>query len=351
MARRRVRQGFTLVELLVVIAIIGILVALLLPAVQAAREAARRMSCGNNLKQLALGCHNYHDTFKTFPMNYARGATSHYADPVGPTHRSTSWMVQVLPFIEQQSLYNMMDFNWDIRLDPRNGPTPASPNNPSNLYLARTVVPGFLCPSDGLHNKGRLASRANRSNPGNPELAINNYKGVCGANWAEAPYATVTPPAGSTAINFNATIWGNQNNGLDRGNGIFWRGGEANLGREGTTPMQAISDGTSNTFMLGEAVPRWCTHSHWTYFNGTTATCAIPLNAPAFCQTTGNRINDLNACWGSWQQNYSFMSLHPGGGQFSLADGSTRFVSQTIDLIMYRSLATKQNGETASIPE
>jgi prepilin-type processing-associated H-X9-DG protein len=101
--------------------------------------------------------------------------------------------------------------------------------------------------------------------------------------------------------------------------------------------------------MIGEAVPRWCTHTWWYWFNGTTATTAVPLNNRAFCQNTGNRVADLNVCWEDWPNNYTFMSQHPGGGQFALADGSVRFVPQTIDLTVYRSLGTMQNGEPAQL--
>lgn len=354
MYRTSSSRGFTLVELLVVIAIIGVLVALLLPAVQAAREAARRSSCSNNLKQLAIGCHNYHDTTGSFPLSY--GFTppnnAHWTEPDVSTHRSTSWMTQVLPFIEQKNLYDQIDFNFGVKNDPRNGTIVNNPNNPSNAFVARTVVPTFLCPSDGLHVKGRLGSRANRS-AGGWEYAINNYKGVCGANWGWGNFQTITPPRNSPLINFNVTVWSNNHrDGLDAGNGIFYRGGRADINRQCSTPIAQVSDGTSNTFMIGEAIPRWCTHTWWFWFNGTTATTAIPLNVKAQhpnCQT-GNRTTDLNCAWGDWPNNYSFMSLHPGGAHFALADGSTRFVAQTIDLTIYRSLGTKGNGEAAQVP-
>jgi prepilin-type N-terminal cleavage/methylation domain-containing protein len=349
------RKAFTLVELLVVIAIIGILVALLLPAVQAAREAARRMNCSNNLKQLALACHNYHDANKAFPLNYGRTAgNAHWADPVNPSHRSTSWMQQVLPYIEQQALYNQIDFNFDVKLDPRNGTTPVNPNTPSNAAVARTVIPGFLCPSDTLHNRGRLNGRANRSSGTNPEFAVNNYKGVCGANWQSGVFRTNTaPPAGSGLPDFRNTKWGLTGDGLDAGNGIFYRGGRADIGRECSTQIAAVTDGTSNTFMIGETIPRWCTHTWWWWFNGTTATCAIPLNAraqPANCRS-GNRNQDMLCAQGDWPNNYSFMSLHPGGGQFALSDGSVRFVSDTINLLTYRSLGTMHNNESVQLPD
>ena len=183
MSRFRRTGGFTLVELLVVIAIIGVLVALLLPAVQAAREASRRSSCGNNLKQLAIACHNYHDVALKFPMNYATTAgNAHWNEPDDSTHRSTSWMVQILPFVEQKPLYDQIDFNFGVKNDPRNGTVVNAPNNPSNMFVARTIVKGYVCPSDGLFLNGLMASRANRSAPNGTVLyAVQNYKGVCGA--------------------------------------------------------------------------------------------------------------------------------------------------------------------------
>ena len=352
MKSRFSQSCFTLVELLVVIAIIGILVALLLPAVQAAREAARRTQCINNLKQLALACHNYENTYKSFPINYARvTAGSNYTSPPDPSHRSTSWMTAVLPFVEQQPLYDLIDFNYDVMLDPRQIVTAAitNPANPSNAYVARTVIPAYRCPSDGLNPTGLMNNRANRGVAAQ-EWAAQNYKGVCGANWAQVPYVTVTPPAGSPLPNFNNTQWAVSTDGLDTGNGIFYRG--ANTTRPCHTKMAAVLDGTANTFMIGETIPRWCTHTWWFHFNGVTGTTAIPLNAPAVCAsaTSSSKMANLNACWGFWQHNYSFMSMHPGGANFAMADASTQFVSTTIDLQLYRSLGTMQNGEAVTLP-
>src|SRR5687767_6993146 len=126
LSRRCERQAFTLVELLVVIAIIGVLVALLLPAVQAAREASRRMQCSNNLKQIALALHNYHDVHKTFPPAYIPDADGK------PMH---SWRVLILPYIEQQPLFTQYDFN-----EPWNGP--------NNSRLANISIPVYHCPSE-----------------------------------------------------------------------------------------------------------------------------------------------------------------------------------------------------------
>ena len=152
--RRRLRPAFTLVELLVVIAIIGILVGLLLPAVQAAREAARRMQCSNNLKQLGLALHNYHDTFRQFPINYSMS-------PAGPNggggnsgdgnSRQCAWMGMILPQIEQGNLYAQV--NWNVGLKVNGAPSP-------NVVIAQTLIPAYRCPSDGSGNPTRRSDQS-----------------------------------------------------------------------------------------------------------------------------------------------------------------------------------------------
>jgi prepilin-type N-terminal cleavage/methylation domain-containing protein len=341
------RRAFTLVELLVVIAIIGILVALLLPAVQAAREAARRMNCQNNLKQLSLACHNYHDTFKSFPINYCNNTYS-----IAATGRYTSWISVTLPFFEQRSLHDQINFNHGLGDDPEttlNGGTFANPNPGSNPWVAKQIVPTLLCPSDGSNGGGIMGTRANVA--GN--WGVNNYKGVSGANWGSGIYAI--PVANPLSAN---PFGGNSNNGLDQANGIFFRGGLAPnapggaTNRPCATRMASVTDGTANTLMLGEAIPRWCTHTWWYWFNGVTATCAIPINAPAVAVTnTGSKNGNLDASWGDWPNNYSFMSRHPGGAQFALADASVQFLSETMDLLVYRQLATMGNGESAQLTQ
>lgn len=172
---------------------------------------------------------------------------------------------------------------------------------------------------------------------------VNNYKGCSGANWCWGRYQVRNPSP--LVINpYNTTDC----NGLDRGNGIFHRGNVDPL--PGYRKMAAVRDGTANTFMIGEAVPEWCTHTWWWWYNGTTATTAIPLNAAAVCKDTGNRDRDLFDCRGDWGNNYSFMSRHPGGGNFALADASTRFISSDVDLNLYRRLGSMMDGETVAVP-
>jgi len=324
----RGRRGFTLVELLVVIAIIGILIALLLPAVQAAREAARRAQCTDHLHNLGLAVHNYHDVYKNFPLNYADW------NVVTPDQgRSITWITSSLPFIEQQPLFDAIDFRYGIRNDPRNPGTLAAP---ANLWAARQKIPILLCPSDSA--EGVLNNRANLEDLG--FLGVTNYKGCAGANWAWGTWPV-------TGKGHGTSQWGTDGNGLDAGNGVYFRCGFIKdvQGNAYAPKFSLVQDGTSNTFLFGEAIPVWCQHTSWWWFNHTTATCAVPLNARAQCQNTGGKNADLIACFWDWPNNYSFMSKHPGGANFCMVDGSVRFIANAIDITNYRSLATEANGE------
>jgi len=329
----RVRRGFTLVELLVVIAIIGILIALLLPAVQAAREAARRAQCTDHLKNLGLAVHNYHDTYKNFPLSYARWGSGVFPGD----GQSISWVVSSLPFFEQGPLFDTLDMRWGIANDPRN---PGSAAAPANLWAARQKIPVLICPSSG--DDGVRNNRANLEGYG--ELGTTCYKGVSGANWAWGTWSVTGNGQGSNEFT------GGDGNGLDAGNGVYFR--NTNCGAGGPWPSASyapkfsrVQDGTSNTFLFGEAVPKWCIHTCWWWCNGTTGTCAVPLNPRAQCKNTGNKNQDLVDCAGDWPNNYSFMSLHPGGANFCMVDGSVRFVSNNIDITNYRSLSTQATGE------
>lgn len=297
----RRRPGFTLIELLVVIAIIAVLIALLLPAVQQAREAARRTQCKNNLKQLGLALHNYHDTNNIFPINYSDG---NYSES-GFEH---AWIFGVLPYIDQAPLYNTVNSSQPMSF-------------PVNLAAAQRVIQVLLCPSDSSSGSGSLPNRANLI-PTN-SYGVSAYKAVAGNNWAWGTFP-YTHPYGRNAGN---------NNGLDAGNGWMCRtgGGNGNV-----TRMRDIVDGTSTTLMVGEALPGRCQHSSWWFFNHTTATCAVPLN---YYQKNGA------ITIGDWPNNYSFASMHTGGGHFLMGDGTVRFISETIDINLYRNLATIDGNE------
>jgi len=333
------QRGFTLIELLVVIAIIAVLIALLLPAVQQAREAARRSSCQNNLKQLALAAHNYHDVNGYLPLNYGACCA---VDTLGPMQ---TWTKASFPFLEQDNLANQINYAFGLTNDPEAmGQTnPALMPAGSNGWVARQTPSVLICPSDNAN--GKMASRANTG--GGNEYGVANYKGVAGSNWAWGTWITNVAP-------FSLTKWGNSNGDLfgQGGNGLIQPGRPA--ARPSANKLADASDGTSNTLMIGEAVPRWCTHSWWWWSNASTGTTAIPPNAldPTCPQynAANSKVQNLDACWGYWQGNYSFYSRHSGGVQYALADGSVRFISDNIDLTVYRSAGTMAGGEATSLP-
>ncbi|MGQ9575169.1 MAG: DUF1559 family PulG-like putative transporter [Thermoguttaceae bacterium] len=318
------RKGFTLVELLVVIAIIGILIALLLPAVQAAREAGRRANCSSNVKQLVLGMHNYADANKMLPINY--GGNQQY-NANGTGH---SWLTGLLPFVEQQAIFARVDYTLPVGTG-----NPGDSTYNTNTEVSRTVIGLFLCPSD-INDQGLMGSRANVGDT----RAITNYKACAGSNWGWGdPVCRHAYPSGR---------WPNDYNGLDRGNGIICRNSDNR--RENYTQLSHIRDGLSNTFAVGEAVPRWCTHTWWYWFNGVTATCGIPLNYKSAAILANPRNVTLETQWGDWPNNYSFMSRHSGGANFGFCDGSVTFINESIDLAIYRFLANMSDREVVALP-
>ncbi len=293
---RTLRTAFTLVELLVVIAIIGILVALLLPAVQAAREAGRRSSCLNNLKQIAIGLHNYHDTMKKFPAGY-------YQIPSGPPNEST-WISHILPYIEQTSLYNGI-VTWDYFGSP--------PANPGVTLVVQTKIPILLCPSDvEVENALTYFARGN--------YAGNN--GI-GPMFTEGQNSVARGPVG-----------------------VFPQNKSKNLA--------ALIDGSSNTVMVAELLkvpgedfrgvmhyPEGPLYQHNQAPNSNIADqfrsslCVSIPRAP--CTGTYSAWNDRSIVLAA-------RSLHPGGVCVALGDGSIRFVSNTINLVTWQNLGTPEDG-------
>jgi len=295
-------RGFSLIELLVAMAIIGILIALLLPAVQAAREAARRTQCRNHLKQIGLALHNYHDLHGRFPINYGNG-------PYNGTNTGASWLTLILPQLDQSALHQQIRFG-----------QPA--DHPDNVAAAQTVVRTFICPTSSANGQGLMENRRNAVGP----RAVTCYKACLGSNWGWGRFSPVTVSTGRNA---------GQTDGLEYCTGLICRGGDI---PPFTTRLSDVTDGASHTFAVGEADPEWCWHSWWFWYNASTATCAVPVN---FFRRPETNLGD-------WFHNYAFASRHPGGAHFTYADGHVAFVAENIDLAVYRALATIQAGETVN---
>lgn len=280
------RPGFTLIELLVVIAIIAVLIALLLPAVQQAREAARRSQCKNNLKQIGLALHNYHDAFKVYPSGYIDNDPS--ADTLN--HNLLGWQTFILPHIDQAPLYNLISQSgaFDAAWPTVAAMTTVSSSLP--VPYAKTILPSYICPSDGGTgiNKNVL------------NYAKSNYTGVGGANYTYSG---------------------------DKTSGTFYD--------NSCVSIKDYTDGTSNTAIVGE-------RSTW---NGKSATIWVgnPTNGDYYTQCAIMDDSDyysINNPSGSW----NFTSNHTGGAHFLFGDGAVHFLSNDLDLVTYKNLGAVADG-------
>ena len=303
-------RGFTLVELLVVIAIIGILVALLLPAVQAARDAARRTSCVNKLKQIALAIQLYHDSAGVMPISI-----SPWQEGRNPTRERNGkgWIVSVLPFLEEAALYDQFE-KFGFKGDMYGNGGIASPELATAMQTQLEVL---QCPSDA--SVQVLSDREYQW--GGRFVALTSYKGVIGD----------TRMGGGSSIHQGTEPDCHNTTGC---NGIFYRNNY-----QEPIPLRKIVDGTSHTLMVGEDIPAHNWHSTAFYSNGDYASCHAPLNFKPFPPIPEQ-----------WWNVMSFRSEHPGGAHFAMADSSVHFVSQDIDYLLYRALSTKAGEETASLP-
>ena len=298
------RAGFTLVELLVVIAIIGILVALLLPAIQAAREASRRAQCGSNLKQLGVALQNYHDSYRKLPPGALWSGTNPYRG---------SMLVHLLPFVEQQAVYDL--FNFSVLTD---GQTTSG-----GVAIGSLIVPVYVCPSDT--NTGLLNG-----------LAIHNYTGSRGAT------ALIDNPAYScpSAAGWNAYALCPYDNASNYC-GPFTR-------MSVCIALRDVTDGLSTTIFMGE-VRRACsghTQAGWATSNdgnGLAATI-IPINVDS-CHTAGTGCDQP---W-NWNNELGFKSLHPGGCQFVFGDGAVHYLAESIDHWNYQYLGSSLLGFTGPL--
>jgi prepilin-type N-terminal cleavage/methylation domain-containing protein/prepilin-type processing-associated H-X9-DG protein len=308
-------RGFTLIELLVVIAIIAVLIALLLPAVQAAREAARRIQCVNNLKQLALACHNYHDGNNVFP----RGTYYMYPLSCNRWKQGPSFLLAIYPFIEQGNLANA--YNYSLH-----------DYQAANSTVQGTGVAAFWCPSDGLVNvpivtntpRNYLGSCSGVSGtqPGNWTIYHTSYGGNAGV-LPQYPIGPQTPVNVGTGDPNYSSIVGSAN-------GVIFFG--SNVGISGVT------DGTSNTFLLAERNFAKMTPANqpvWFYwfsgaYSDTMWSTVWPVNAwklGGLATITGD-----NAVGGGGDvTTESTGSNHPGGANFAMCDGTVRFIKDTIN--------------------
>ena len=307
-----IRKGFTLIELLVVIAIIAVLIALLLPAVQQAREAARRAQCTNNLKQLGLALHNYHGTFGGFPPGYICNPPN-YA--ISGNYSQWAWGAFILPYLEQGALFEQLQVG-DIRL----AMALTAGSAVDKTALVDTVIPAFICPSDtgpAVHTEAfQLRDSTNTWIRG---VAKSNYMGVNTTRRWHSGGRMTGPDAGADSQ------WSTPPSATTAPNGVFFR--------DRSIRMADISDGTSNTLMVGERAYQLSNPSgaplppcragvyignevsnEQLSIHRSLGTLVIPLNYPSF-----------PACA------RSLSSPHTGGIFFLCGDGSVHFISENID--------------------
>ncbi len=331
------KRGFTLIELLVVIAIIAILIALLLPAVQQAREAARRTQCKNNLKQIGLALHNYHDVSDSFPIG-----VQHAHNGSNPNNGwGVSWYAGILPYVEQASMFNGLTFNGAHPGWVDNG---VAAGNLNGQVVGGITMTFMLCPSSPLDTMGDTGRgyRTTRS----------QYVGVLGAtDDDQTPPRWVNTPAQRGCCNCCGS-------GSIR-NGFAATGGPFNRGR--SFKIRDIKDGTSNTIQVGEqsdfvvdlnnpaAGKTSQINSHHGFLMGTDRP-GFDTNRRAFNVTTVRYAPNepkvgMDGVGSNSGENNGFFSAHPGGVQVLLADGSARFISENIDMLTLRYLCNRADRQ------
>jgi prepilin-type N-terminal cleavage/methylation domain-containing protein/prepilin-type processing-associated H-X9-DG protein len=326
---RRQRFGFTLIELLVVIAIIGILIGLLLPAVQKVRESANRAKCSNNLKQIGLGLHNYHSAYELFPPGQSTGNEDSVPPPNYRFHRGC-WFQPILPFVEQDALYRQID-SWDRSF---NGGFHYITDSPGH----GTVVPSFMCPADPANPK--VLTHFHDSSTGNPVADSQGFHGnyvLCSGN----DYFNPASSRDGTKLD-----------------GIFYAMSK--------TRIADVTDGTSNTLMSSESIivpdnsstddlrGRYYNHflGEATFSTKDPPNTTLPdgsnlciTNYPmAPCQVVPYPFSSMPS---STAIHYA-RSYHPGGVNVGLADGSVQFMANSVDPVAFRALGTRAGGEVVA---
>ncbi|MCC6508648.1 MAG: DUF1559 domain-containing protein [Pirellulaceae bacterium] len=333
------RPAFTLVALLVVIAIIGVLVGLLLPAVQSAREAARRMSCSNNLKQFGLALMNYESVHRSFPYG-----TNPHQDPGWRTkYGKGSQLVKLLPFVEQSTLHQQLDFS-KLILSPTDWSINGVDLQMCNLGYGlkgwssisppplQKDLPNFRCPSDS------YSDVPNKSN----------------SNYAMSMGNQLMPDGGRcpglNGNDFGTGTAGHGDSGSDvSGNTISGVTSRFNW----SAKLRDIRDGMSNVIAMGEIRPLCGDHSQyhpWSHYNAIWVATTAPINHPTCRNENGGKDDTTGGTedcrhFRSWNMSQGFKSLHTGGAQFVLCDGSVHFVPAAIDYMTYQRLGDRRDGQ------
>lgn len=336
---RRLR-GFTLVELLVVIAIIGILVALLLPAIQAAREAARRTQCNNNMKNIAVAMHNYHDTHGVLPSGTidAASSASTMAAHQNRLLNHTGHML-LLPFIEQQALHDEINFNIASSgyIDNAGPVVGGWPN--SNTPLMKTLLPAYLCPSDRGDERG-IQRRTDAQNYIADGQRHTNYllcAGGHGTGWPD---------------HHTWQTYGESKSHLPDGRkSIRYRGA---FGHNGAARFRDFIDGQSNTIVLCETTIANRRHTAYENFWGgyrrhNTFACNHPNLNPNHVNNRRYHINGRFSATDSRHHVNVTASFHPGGAHYAFGDGSVSFLAEEMDHSTYAILTRLASGEPDSI--
>ncbi|TWU21356.1 DUF1559 domain-containing protein [Bythopirellula polymerisocia] len=318
------RKAFTLVELLVVIAIIGVLVALLLPAVQAAREAARRMQCVNNLKQIGLACHNYYDSHGSLPPGVLTKDTNRGDEG----NSQTSWAVEILPYLEQKNIYD--------RYIPENG----GPFDINNQDVLQTFVAAYICPSD--MTAGELRETFTGGAGGGFKYAPGSYKGVAG----------IPGIVNGTIIWWDSGRWDT----FTKGNAFDLRGPLHAVDVDGKVKAETfarITDGTTNTMLAGEYMTLTSDGSNLDFRRPAWGISFRNFNLSLMSPDSALRIADYAACEKAlggagaiFDCKRAFGSFHTGGGiNFARCDGSVTSIQPDIDGFVYEAMGTVSREE------